>query len=236
VDGILVKKWTTKSVIGLWPGSISYDHCTDCAAKNLIVVMTKYDSPPIGPEGIYPAAIDNASGLAVLLEIVRVMKETGYQPYKSFLFVALSEEGLDGGEWVDDTNISKILQANPNFSNFNLESVIILRGLGSNTGNKIEISAEGSLKLTEIFEKAARQMGTQTVRLNEPMDISMIYDETNTYQKRGQEAPVIRLFWEGWDIYSRSPNDILSNISKEHLSEAGKTISLALMMMGRVQD
>jgi len=236
VNGVIEKKWPVKNVIGLWPGSISYDNCMDCAAKKLIVVMAKYDSPPVGPEGIYPAAIDNASGLAVLLETVRVMKETEYQPYKSFLFVAYSGEGLDGGEPVDETDISKILQANPSFSNFDLESIIILRGLGGESGEKLEISAEGSLRLTEIFERAARQMGVKTLRSSDPIDISMVYDESNAFFKRGQEAPILRLYWEGWGTYSRLPNDILSNISEEHLKDAGRTLSLALMMMGRVQD
>ncbi len=61
--------------------------------------------------------------------MMTLMKETGYQPYKSFLFVAMGTEGLDGGELVEDTDISKILQVNPSFSNFDLDSVIILRYL-----------------------------------------------------------------------------------------------------------
>ena len=235
VEGALEERWQVKNVVGLWPGSVSFDMCDDCPAKKLIVVMAQYDNPPVGPEGIYPGAVDNASGLAVLLETVRVMKETQYQPYKSFLFVAYSGEGLDGGEPVIETDVSKILQANPSFSNFEVEAIVVLRGLGSSSGNNLELSAEGSLRLTEIFEKAARQLGVRTVRSSDPVDISMIYDESGAYTKRGQEAPVMRLYWEGWDATSLTANDTLTAVSQAHLREAGQTLSLSLMMMGRDQ-
>jgi len=55
----------------------------DCLAKQLIVVMAQYGTPPIGPTGqVLPAANDRASGVAVMLEALRVIQEADYEPYK----------------------------------------------------------------------------------------------------------------------------------------------------------
>ena len=93
------EKVAVQHVLGYIPGTHSYDFCADCLGKKLIVVMAQYDAPSIGPDGeVYPAANDNASGVAVMLEAIRVLQETDYQPYKTLFFVAYSGEGFEGGE------------------------------------------------------------------------------------------------------------------------------------------
>jgi hypothetical protein len=233
VEGTLVKDWPVRNVIGLWPGSVGYDYCADCLGKKLIVVMVKYDSPPIGPEGSFNAANDNASGVAVMLEALRVMKETDYQPYKSILFVAYSGEGLDGGEPFLDPDVSKFLQAHPSFSNFELEAIVKLQGLGAGTGERLEISAGGSLRLADLFKLASKQMGVDTTRSEEAIDISVIYDQGDSFLESGQEAPIVRMFWEGWEESSRLPTDTLQLISSDKLEKSGQALALALMILGR---
>jgi hypothetical protein len=233
VEGTLVKDWPVKNVIGLWSGSVGYDYCADCLGKKLIVVMVKYDSPPIGPEGTYDAANDNASGVAVMLEALRVLKETDYQPYKSILFVAYSGEGLDGGEPFLDPDVSKFLQAHPSFSNFELEAIVKLQGLGAGTGEQLEISAGGSLRLADLFKLAANRMGVDTMRSDETIDISVIYDQGDSFLESGQEAPIVRLFWEGWEETSHLPTDTLQLLSSEKLEKSGRALALALMILGR---
>jgi hypothetical protein len=232
VEGTLVEKWPVTNVIGLWPGTEGYDFCADCLGKKLIVVMAQYDSPPVGPEGVFPASDDNASGIAVMLEAIRVMKETEYQPYKSILFVAYSGEGLDNGEPINEKYIKKILQANAGFSNFETEAIVHLRGLGG-PGDELEISAGGSLRLAELFDRAAKQMGVDTIRSSDAIDISVIYNEGNSSMEGSQEAPLVKIFREGWDQYSRRATDSLDIISSESLDKAGRTLSLALMILGR---
>jgi hypothetical protein len=233
VDGVIVDGEQVNNVIGLWPGTIGYDYCPDCLGKRLIIVMAQYDSPPVGPEGAYQAANDNASGIAVMLEALRAMKASEYQPYRSFLFVGFSGEGLDGGEPVSDTDVSKILQANRSFANFEPEAIIVLRGLGAGSGNRLEISAEGSLRLAELFEKAAHAVGTRTVRSADPIDISVIYDQGGDFLQEGQDAPVVRLSWQGWEAYSRTSNDTWDHVEGERLEDAGEALAMALMMLGR---
>ena len=98
VQGVIEEKWPVQHVIGYRPGDFGYELCQDCLDKELVVVMAQYDSPPPGPNGeVSPAANDNASGVAVMLEAIRVLEEADYQPRRSFLFIAYGGEGSDGG-------------------------------------------------------------------------------------------------------------------------------------------
>jgi len=52
----------------------------------------------------------------------------------------------------------------------------------------------------------------------------------------GNEAPRVKVYREGWDANSRTVADQLGSISVENLEEAGRVISLSLMIMGREID
>jgi len=126
------------------------------------------------------------------------------------------------------------LQAKTGFSSsFDLEAIVQLRGLGGGYGDRLEISAEGSLRLAELLASSAKQMGVKVVRADETIDISVIYDSGNPSQEHGQDAPIVRLYWEGWEGYSRLPSDRLEKVSAQSLEEAGRTLAMSLMIMGR---
>jgi len=234
VRGELEERWPVRNVIGLIPGTHSFDYCFDCLAKQLIVVMAQYDSPPSEPTGkVYPAASDNASGVAVMLEAIRVLQETGYQPYKSLLFVAYSGEGLEGGEYVSNPNVTRFLSARSGLMGLEPEAIIDLHAVGAGSGSRLEVSAAGSLRLAELMEDAARRVGLRTVRASEAIDLSVIYDERGAEGQRMQEAPIVRLSWEGWEAYSRLPSDTMEIVSSERLEKAGRSLALALMVLGR---
>jgi len=154
VSGTIVDRWPVKHVLGLLPGTSGMQSCRECLGHKLVVVLAQYDSPPVDLQGPYPAANDNASGVAVLLEAIRTLQDTAYQPYRSILFVAYSGEGQDGGELVNEPDVSRFLQARTGFTNFELEAIVRLRGVGGGAGDRLEISAGGSLRLAELFEDA----------------------------------------------------------------------------------
>ncbi len=52
----------------------------------------------------------------------------------------------------------------------------------------------------------------------------------------GNEAWSVKVYREGWEATSRTVADQLENISAENLEEAGRVISLSLMIMGREID
>ncbi len=62
-------------------------------------------------------------------------QESGYQPYRTFLFIAYSGEGLEGGEPVVASDVHKFLQAHRGFvGNLEVEAIVHLRGLGGDAG------------------------------------------------------------------------------------------------------
>jgi peptide/nickel transport system permease protein len=232
VQGTVYDKVPVRHVIGHMPGVLDTD--MGGPAAETILVLAQYDAPPPSPDGVsYPAANDNASGVAVMLETIRTMQESGYQPYRTLLFIAYSAEGLEGGEPAYPPEIERFLEAKYGFgSNLDIEAVVDLRGLGAGEGDGLLLSAGGSLRLANLFEESARRMGVKSRRGGESVDMSIVFDDPE-YWESGSEAPYIGLSWEGWEATSRLPADTPESISEDKLEQAGRTLALALMIMGR---
>jgi len=233
VNGTMVDKWPVRNIIGYLPGTSGMDRCTVCLGENLIVVMAQYDSPPMGPDGqVYQGAGDNAGGVAVMMEAIRALQETDYQPYKSFLFVAYSGEGLDGGELANDPDVKKFLQARTGFTSFKVEAIIKLKGMGGDSGDRLIVSSGGSLRLAELMDEAANLMGVNSKRSDDAINIAFVYED-NPFMEGGEEAPTVYLSWDGWQELSGTPMDDEAHISTENLEEAGRALAMAMMILGR---
>jgi ABC-type dipeptide/oligopeptide/nickel transport system permease component len=233
VDGTIIPKTPTAHVLGFIPGTAGLSERTGQLNSNLIMVIAPYDSPPRDVDGLFrPAANSSASGVAIMLETMRTIQESGYEPYKTLLFVAYSSEGLEGGEVVSTPDPGKLLQARSSFvNNVNLEAVVHLRGLGAGSGDKLALTTSGSQRLAGLFESAAHQIGVNTTRVDEGMDLRLVFE--NAARGRGQDAPQIGLSWQGWESDRGTSHDTPDKISASKLEEAGRTLSLALMILGR---
>jgi hypothetical protein len=254
VTGTLEDKWPASNVIGHWPGvsgragsgEATFDRTMPGSAvqdarggdaqldDELVVVLARYDSPPVGPEGVWPMANDNASGVAVMLETIRAMKESGYEPYRTFLFVAYSGEGLDGGEPIEPKDVSKFIQAKAGFATaFDVEAIVNLQGLGAGQGDGLVLAASGNQRLASLFESAARRSGVSTRRAETPVDLSIVFEDRSMQEGGGQEAPYILLTWDGWEGTARTAADTPDRIRADKLEQAARTLALALMTIGR---
>ena len=226
IDGEL-ERTTSMHVIGHLPGSSAE------LDNKLIVVMAKYDGPAPSPDGnIYEGANDNASGLALILETIRNMQQTGYQPSKTFLFVAYSGEGMEGGQPVVP-KVKKFLETKYGFdSAFETEAVIELQGLGTQDGDHLVLLTGGSKRLADLFESAAKRMNVPVRREGKRVDMSIVFD-SGSVSDSGEEAPGIGLNWGDWTKTSHTPQDTFDSLSVDHLESAGKALNLALMILGR---
>ncbi len=147
--------------------------------------------------------------------------------------MAYSGEGLEGGENVINPNVERFLQAKVGFATaFDLEAIIHLRGLGAGDGDRLEVSSGGSYRLAELFETAGGLVGVDVVRSDEPIDISVIFEDGSPSQS-AQDAPEVRLSWEGWSDYARTPADTPDVVTTENLEKAGRVLVLALMQIGQ---
>ena len=86
------------NVIGLLEGA-------DPVLKHQYVVLSAHldhlgRGAAVGGDTIYNGALDNASGVAVMLEVARMLESSGTRPKRSVLFVALTaeERGLLGSD------------------------------------------------------------------------------------------------------------------------------------------
>ena len=89
---------TTRNVVGLLPGSDS------ARAREVVVVTSHYDHLGIGAavdgDSIHNGAYDNASGVALLLEVAGALARLETRPARSVLFIATAAEeaGMLGSE------------------------------------------------------------------------------------------------------------------------------------------
>jgi len=65
---------------------------------------------------------------------------------------------------------------------------------------------------------------------------SALSTERNSLLQEVQEAPTVRISWEGWEEHSHLPTDTLENISADNLEEAGRTLAMTLMILGREEE
>lgn len=94
------RNFTSPNVLGVLPGS-------DPALKDeyvLLMAHLDHEGMDTTKEGdqIYNGAMDNATGVATMLEVARAFAESGVRPKRSILFAAVTaeEDGLLGAEYL----------------------------------------------------------------------------------------------------------------------------------------
>jgi len=237
IKGTVHERIPVRDVIGYMPGTLAGEAISKrglALDDHMIVVIAQYDSPPTSPDGTpFPGANDNASGVGILLEAIRTMQESDYKPYKTFLFVAYSGEGAEGGNDVHEPDPSGFLRAAAFFSSsYKIEATVRLRGLGAGDGRGLALFSPGNLRLVHLFEDAAQRMGVRAQPVDDAVDMSVVF-AGKTARDSGQESPDITLSWQGWEKTSRTPSDTIDTISQTKIEKAGRALALALMILGR---
>jgi len=232
VEGTVKQNQPVKHVLGYIPGTEGVEGVQTLDSQ-MIIILAQYDNPFNNPDGqARPGANNNGSGVAIMLELIRTINESGYQPFKTLLFVAYSGEGLEQEQLITNADPSQLLSASGTFgSAFELEAMITLRGLGDGTGSGLDLSTSGSQRLANLFEMAAYQAGVSTTRVDEAVDLGVIFRD-DPFQE-SQKVPQIGLQWQGWQTTADTPLDTVDRISHYKLEQAGETLSLALMMIAR---
>ena len=214
------------NVIGHLPGTI------DALDSNLIIVAVQYDSPPLNLGEPYVGANDNASGIAVMLETIRTMQQSGYQPYKTFLFVAYSGEGLPDQTPAPDPR--SYLQARNGFENFDVEGVIYVRGFAGG-GEEMGIWGEETTRLAKLLESASHLVNQQTVRQDGSPTMNLFVPGL---QPTAVDAdfPQVGFSRRGWERNARLSGDSMTFASAEGIEDSGRALSLGLMILGRERN
>jgi Zn-dependent M28 family amino/carboxypeptidase len=177
-----VKRETLEApnVAGVLPGS-------DARLKDEYVIMSAHlDHMGVGRavngDTIYNGAMDDASGIASVLEIARIMKESGARPKRSILFLAVAAE--EKGELG-----SRYFAARPTVdrkhivADINLDMFMPLFDL-----KWIEVQGLAESTLGDTVREAAKEYGVEVQADKEPEQNRFIRSDQYSFIRQGVPA------------------------------------------------
>jgi hypothetical protein len=208
---------SVRNVVALWPGA---DVILDA---ELIVIAANYDGLGRLPDGmLYPGANDNASGVATMLETIRTLKERGFRPNRSILFVAWI-----GGERHRAVDYAYFLKAGFGFSEaYRIVAGLELEGVGAGPGSSAVIWHTARERLTEVVQRAARQVHTPLSTREQGL-----HTDGNLWPSPSASIPSATISWSGSDALAHTPQDTPDNLDSRKVGQVGRMVSLALMAL-----
>jgi len=167
----------SSNVVGMIPGS-------DPQLKNEYVVFSAHldhlgKVPEKEGDNIYNGAMDNASGVATMLEMARMFSQSGVKPKRSLLFIALTgeERGLLGSSYYAS---NPTVPAGTIVADVNLDMPLLTYDFSS----VVPIGAEHS-SLKDNVARATRQLGLTVQPDPEPEQTVFVRSDHYSFVKEG---------------------------------------------------
>ncbi len=183
------KNWQVKSenLAGVLPGS-------DAAlGKEYVVVSAHLDhigvGEPVNGDKIYNGAMDDASGIASLIEVARAMKESGAKPKRSILFLAVTgeEKGLLGSRYFAE---HPTVNAKSIVADLNMDMFLPLFPL-----KYLEVQGLGESTLGDDIRAVCQQAGVQVQADKMPDNNRFIRSDQYSFIRRGVPALAFKFGW-----------------------------------------
>jgi hypothetical protein len=199
----------------------------------VIIVSAYYDGLGVGPSAssgqapcgtLYPGANDNASGVAAMLEMARILKQSPSQPKKTIVFVAWS-----GGERGEGLSVTNVMNAKVGFNDLTVETVIELSGVGAGDGREIAVGQGSSFRLVQLFQEAAGRVGASITTRGRGPHFGML----TRPGFGGRAALSAYVSWNGADRTAHTPADTVETIDPERLEQVGQTTLLVVSVLGQ---
>jgi len=176
------------NVVGMLPGS-------DAKLKDEYVIMSAHldhvgVGRPVNGDSIYNGAMDDASGIASVLEIARIMKESGVKLKRSVIFLAVTAE--EKGELG-----SRYFAAHPTVpakqivADINLDMFMPLHAL-----KVIEVQGLGESTLGDTVRAAAKDAGVAVQADKEPEQNRFIRSDQYSFIRNGVPALAFKFGYE----------------------------------------
>lgn len=174
------RRLTSRNVVARLPGS-------DATLAQEVVVNTAHLDhlgTGVGVEGdtIYNGALDNALGVAVMLEVANGLQQLPVKPRRSSLFIALTaeEHGLLGARWFTHR---PTVPAAALVANINIDMPM----LTAPTTDVVPIGIEHST-LRAVVEAAARDIGVQVSPDPFPEEVVFVRSDQYAFVRAGIPA------------------------------------------------
>ena len=220
---------SASNVAAMLPGA-------DDKLKNEFVVMSAHldhlgIGRPVNGDSIYNGAMDDASGIASLLEIARIMKESGHPLKRSVIFLAVTAE--EKGELG-----SRYFAANPTVpgkqivADINLDMFLPLYAL-----KVIEVQGLAESSLGETVKAAAADFGVAVQVDREPEQNRFIRSDQYSFIKQGIPSLAFKFGYEfgspeekirrDWvrNIYHKPADDLSQPVDKEGAAKFDRVIA-----------
>ena len=210
--GLVYDEVAGANVLGYFPAA---DISTQ--GERILVVATYTGRPPEDGQ-IYPGADENASGVAVMLEVARLWHEIEFEPRRTVAFVALNEGS-------DNYYINHpILQTDIGDS----WTVVRLHGLGA--GETSLARLESSVGLARVFDQSARRFGVDTEEMWGPWQFLFVTPNWRGGLSEQQGYTGLVISRQG-DEMSGTSADSLDHLDPGLIMEAGQTVAHYLMVL-----
>jgi peptide/nickel transport system permease protein len=185
-----------------------------------ILVVAPYSGPSPLEGQIYPGADENASGVAVMLEILRLWGEQEFVPKHTVVFAAFDENG--GRKFIQDPILPTPSLVSESWT------AVIIDGVGAGDTRLARLQAGGAY--AKLFDRSARTMGART----EDLAQWPFFFAGATGPGYGLSADpaysglaVTRL----GDALSGTLLDTMEHISPDELEKAGQVLAHFLMVL-----
>ena len=224
------------NVAGLVEGS-------DPRLRNEYVIMTAHlDHVGVGRavngDAIYNGAMDDASGVASLIETARLLKNSGAPPKRSVLFVAVTaeEKGLLGSRYFANRPTVPFAQI---VANLNLDMFLPLYPL-----KVLEVQGFAESSLGESVRAAAATLGVEVQTDREPEQNRFIRSDQYSFIRRGVPALAFKFGYEfgspeetirrNWvrDVYHQPNDDTKQPVNLEAAATFNRVIMTLLRRVG----
>ncbi len=225
------------NVIGMLPGS-------DAVLKDEYVIMSAHldhvgVGRPVNGDSIYNGAMDDASGIASVLEIARIMKESGDKLKRSVIFLAVTAE--EKGELG-----SRYFAAHPTVpakqivADINLDMFLPLHAL-----KVIEVQGLAESTLGNTVRAAAKDAGVEVQADKEPEQNRFIRSDQYSFIRNGVPALAFKFGYEfgspeekihkDWlkDRYHKPSDDLAQPVDKTAAAQFDRII---LSLLERVAN
>ncbi|MBC7983067.1 MAG: M28 family peptidase [Candidatus Obscuribacterales bacterium] len=214
-----LRRTESMNVLGVLEGS-------DPALKRQVIVVTAHldhlgRGAAVNGDAIYNGAHDNASGIAVLLEIARALTLAEARPQRSLLFAAVTaeEKGLLGSDYLAN---HFTLERHTMVANLNIDMPLLLAA----TQDLIAFGAEHS-SLGPIARRVIREQGYRLSADREPQEVRFIRSDQFSFVRLG--IPALNLI-SGSHARSRKVDAVAlqKEFREEHYHQPSDDLSLPM--------
>ncbi|MHB1295344.1 MAG: ABC transporter permease subunit [Anaerolineae bacterium] len=208
---------TASNVVAFWPG---VDVNLDAEA---VVIAGYYDGLGAFPDGtLYAGANDNASGVGTMLEMVRTLKEQGFHPKRTLIFVAWC-----GGERHRGVDYDDYMRANPHFPDaYRIVAGLELEGVGAGAGDSAVIWRATSNRLADVLQRAARRVDTPVTTRRQGL-----HADPALYPGEDADVASATISWAGADEMAHQPEDTADRLDMNKMAQVGRMVTLATTVL-----